>query len=122
MIPVQSHHRPESRRAGFGLVELIVALSILSIGLLALTGTAAVTQRSLIGARAMEEGTDVAALLLDSLMRVPAPATGQRIVGRSTADWVVHDDSTGTLLDLTITIADGAREHQLTFHAVHHAR
>ncbi|MBR9989778.1 MAG: prepilin-type N-terminal cleavage/methylation domain-containing protein [Gemmatimonadetes bacterium] len=107
---------------GFGLVELIVALTILSFGLLALTGAAAVSQRSFMGARAMEEGTDIAALVLDSLMREPVPASGDRNDGRSRAEWTVQEDSVSTTINLTVTVADGAREQQLTFHAVHSAR
>lgn len=122
MMGTTAGHRLECRGTGFGLVELVVALTILSIGLLALTGTAAVTQRSLMGARAMQEGTDAAALVLDSLMRVAAPTDGSRIFGRTNAEWSVQDDSVATRIHLTVSVADGARERQLTFRAVHHGK
>ncbi|HSJ30455.1 MAG TPA: prepilin-type N-terminal cleavage/methylation domain-containing protein [Longimicrobiales bacterium] len=111
-------HRP----AGFGLVEVIVALTILSIGLLALTGAAAVAQRSFIGARALQEGTDAAAAVLDSLMREPAPVDGARRVGRVDAQWAIRQDSVATNILLTVVVSDGARLRRLDFRASHHAR
>jgi prepilin-type N-terminal cleavage/methylation domain-containing protein len=118
MIPAtQSHHA-----AGFGLVELIVALTILSIGMLALTGAASVAQRSFIGARALQEGTDAAAAVLDSLMREPSPVAGTRRVGRADAQWSIGQDSVATSIFLTIRVNDGARSRRLDFHASHRAR
>lgn len=113
---------PLSRNGGFGLVELIVALTILSFGLLALTGAAAVAQRSFLGAQAMEDGTNTAALVIDSLMREPAPVAGERQEGRTRTQWVVREDSTTTTIEMTVTVSDGARLRRLTFRAVHHAR
>jgi prepilin-type N-terminal cleavage/methylation domain-containing protein len=112
----------DDRSAGFGLIELIVALMILSVGLLALTGAAAVAQRSLVGAQALEEGVDAAALVLDSLMRDPAPAAGARWAGRTRVQWSVEPDSIADMIRLTVTVRDGTRERQLTFHASHRAR
>ena len=108
--------------AGFGLVEVIVALTILSIGMLALTGAAAVAQRSFIGARALQEGTDAAAAVIDSLMREPAPANGTRQIGRVDAQWTIQQDSVATNILLTILVTDGARVRRLDFHASHQAR
>lgn len=118
MIPALQNHRP----AGFGLVEVIVALTILSIGLLALTGAAAVAQRSFIGARALQEGTDAAAAVLDSLMREPSPANGARRVGRADTQWAIRQDSVATNILLTVLVSDGAHVRRLDFHASHHAR
>ena len=111
-----------SSSSGFGLVELIVALTILSVGLLALTGAAAVAQRSFNSAQALEEGADVAAIVLDSLMREPIPAAGERTVGRTKAQWSVRTDSMAVSIHLSATVTIGARERQLTFSATHHAR
>jgi Tfp pilus assembly protein PilV len=123
VIGTSTARRPRPRgAAGFGLVELIVALTILSFGLLALTGAAAVTQRSFMGARAMEEGTEMAALVLDSLMRAPVPTTGERSIGRTRARWRVQEDSATTQIHLTVSVADGARERRLTFRALHRAK
>lgn len=105
-----------------GLVELVVALLLLAIGLLALTGAAAVAQRSLTTARALEEGAEVAAAVLDSLLREPSPLPGERTLGRTTAQWSVDADSVAVTIRLTATVATGGRERQLTFGATHHAR
>jgi prepilin-type N-terminal cleavage/methylation domain-containing protein len=110
------------RAGGFGLVELMVALMILSMGMVALTGVAAVAQRSFSAAQALEEGANAASLMLDSLMREPAPVAGQWQDGRASAQWSVWRDSTAMVIDLTVTVADGARDRQLTFRASHHAR
>ena len=118
MSSVAQHHRP----AGFGLVEVIVALTILSIGMLALTGAASVAQRSFIGARALQEGTDAAAVVLDSLMREPSPLPGTRRVGRADAQWSIGQDSVAMTIRLTIRVSDGARVRRLDFHASHGAR
>lgn len=117
MIPAM-----QNRPAGFGLVEVIVALTILSIGLLALTGAAAVAQRSFIGALALQEGTDAAAAVIDSLMREPAPVDGGRRVGRADAQWAIRQDSVATNILLTVRVGDGDRVHRLDFHASHRAR
>lgn len=109
-------------RAGFGLVELIVALLILSIGLVALTGAAAVAQRSLTGARAFEEAAETAELVLDSLMREAAPVSGERRAGRTAVHWTVLDDSIAVRIDLTVSVLDGPRERRLKFTATHRAR
>lgn len=110
------------RRPGFGLVELIVALLILSIGLVALTGAAAVAQRSLTGARSHEAAAETAALVLDSLMREAAPEPGERRHGPAVARWGIREDSTAVRIDLTISVLDGPRARRLTFSAIHHAR
>lgn len=113
--------RPAHGRSGFGLIELVVALMILSIGLLALTGAAAVAQRSLNTAQALEEGADIAEVVLDSLLREPAPAAGDRTVGRTKTQWTIHPDSTAVTIHLTATVIAGAATRQITFRAIHHA-
>ncbi|HSK19351.1 MAG TPA: prepilin-type N-terminal cleavage/methylation domain-containing protein [Longimicrobiales bacterium] len=118
MISATQNRHP----AGFGLVELIVALTILSIGMLALTGAASVAQRSFIGARALQEGTDAAAALLDSLMSETSPVAGTRRVGRADAQWSIGRDSVATNILLTIRVNDGASIRRLDFHASHRAR
>src|SRR5690606_7292961 len=104
------------------LIELIVALTILSVGLLGLTGVAAVAHRSFISATALEQGADAAALVIDSLMNVPGPVAGERRIGRAVARWTVSVDSTIVRLDVAITVSDGARAQRMDFHAVHSPR
>lgn len=110
------------RYAGFGLVELIVALLILSVGLVALTGAAAVAQRSLAGARASEEAADLVELMLDSLMGEAAPVSGARREGPATVQWTVREDSAAVRIDLDVMVLDGPRQRRLAFTSTHHAR
>jgi prepilin-type N-terminal cleavage/methylation domain-containing protein len=110
------------RQPGFSLVELVVAMTILTISLVGLAGAAAVAHRSFIGAGALEHGIDAAAFVLDSLMREPAPTDGERRSGSATARWTVVADSIATGIRLTVRVADGDRARELSFHATHHAK
>jgi prepilin-type N-terminal cleavage/methylation domain-containing protein len=78
-----------SLRAGFSLVELVVALTLLSVGLIALAGSAAVAQRAFAGAAAMELSLRAAAEVVDSLFHVPAPSAGSRTIGHVDVTWIV---------------------------------
>ncbi|HEX6135802.1 MAG TPA: prepilin-type N-terminal cleavage/methylation domain-containing protein [Longimicrobiales bacterium] len=109
-------------RAGFSLVELIVALTILAVTLLGLAGAAAVAHRSFLAAAAVERGTDAAALVLDSLLREPAPVSGTRSDPRAVLRWTIRDDSVGTHIDLLLDVPDGPRTRTLAFSALHHVR
>lgn len=111
-----------SGQHGFSLVELVVALTLLTISLVGLAGAAAVAQRSFIGAEAMERGTDAAALVLDSLMREHDPQDGARRIGAAAARWTVVHDSVATAILLTVRIDDGGRMRELSFRATHHAK
>lgn len=108
--------------AGFSLIELIVALTILSITLLGLAGAAAVAYRSFTDAEVIEHATEAAAAVLDSLLREPAPRGGVREEPGRRMQWQVREDSLFMHIDLTITVPLGAKERVLTFTAVHHAR
>lgn len=110
------------RQQGFSLVELVVAMTILTIGLVGLAGAAAVAHRSFIEAAALEHGIDAAAFVLDSLIREPTPADGERHLGAAFARWTVAADSIATGITLTIRVADGERERELSFYATHHAK
>jgi prepilin-type N-terminal cleavage/methylation domain-containing protein len=111
-----------SGQHGFSLVELVVAMTLLTISLVGLAGAAAVAQRSFSGAEAMEKGTDAAALVLDSLMREDTPADGARRIGAVAARWSVVQDSVATAISLTIRIDDRGRARELSFYATHHAK
>jgi prepilin-type N-terminal cleavage/methylation domain-containing protein len=111
-----------SGQQGFSLVELVVAMTLLTISLVGLAGAAAVAQRTFSGTEAMEMGTDAAALVLDSLMREHAPADGARRIGAAAARWSVVHDSVATAISLTISIDDGGRARELSFYATHHAK
>lgn len=111
-----------TRSEGFGLVELVVGLTILSVALLGLAGAAAVAHRSFIGAEALEQATDAAAMVLDSLMREETPVDGERRHGSAVVRWVVRQDSASTKIALSVDVAEGARTRRLTFDATHRVR
>jgi prepilin-type N-terminal cleavage/methylation domain-containing protein len=104
-------------RHGFGLVELLVALTVLAVALVGLAGTAVYAHRSFVTAEAIEDGAAAAAAVLDSLVRVPAPVDSARRDGRVTLRWTITPDSSGADIRLAVDIADGARVQRLTFHA-----
>lgn len=108
-----------SARAGASLIELIVAMTVFTIGLLGLAAVAAVAQRSFTTAAAIERGADAAAYVMDSLLRVPAPASGELAFGDIHIHWLIAYDSTAIDVRLTAAVP-GARAY--TYQTVHSAR
>jgi len=99
-----------SMRAGFGLIELIVALLLISIGVLGLAGTAIVAQRSFNEAALRERSARAAAAVLDSLLHDAAPADGVRIAPGLSLAWSVSQGDGLTHVQLTVTHAGGAQQ------------
>jgi prepilin-type N-terminal cleavage/methylation domain-containing protein len=108
---------PAPARPGFSLVELIVALTILAVGLLALAGTAVVAQRTLASADATERAARAAALVIDSLFVHDAPTSGRRAVYGTDVRWAVS--SSGQQLEITtdIFVLDGHSTRHFRFHS-----
>ena len=75
-----------------GLIELIVAMTILSVGVLGLAGAATFAQRSFASAEAIELGAEAAAEVIDSLLREPRPVTGARQIGIAHVSWTVRSE------------------------------
>jgi prepilin-type N-terminal cleavage/methylation domain-containing protein len=102
-------------QAGFGLVELIVAMLLLSVGVLGLVAASAFAQQSLNAADATTRATNVAAALADSLLRsssaAGAAATGERAVGNLLVRWSVEADSALVLVRVEVDVPEprGAR-------------
>ena len=117
-------------RAGMSLVELVVALTVLAIGVLGLVGAAAVAHRAFTSADGLERATRAASVVIDSLMREPEPSAGERIVDGLTVAWAAHpmDPSRPALVridvDVTPDVAlDGSGARQsMTWQVVHNAR
>ena len=107
-------------RAAFGLVELIVAMTLLAVGVLGLAAVALVAHRSFATADALERTGMAAAAVIDSLLREPAPVAGERTVYDARVHWTVNADreSSGAI-DVTVEVTDGARRHSTRFHAFH---
>jgi prepilin-type N-terminal cleavage/methylation domain-containing protein len=110
---VAAHAAPPSLRAGFSLVELIVALALLSVAMIALAGTAAVAQRFFADAAAMDRGVRAAAEVIDSLGHVPAPVSGRRTIDGVRVEWNVGQDE--QILRIDVTAADERTGAAITF-------
>jgi Tfp pilus assembly protein PilV len=109
-------------RAGLSLVELVVALLILSMGLVALAGAAATAQRAMARAAAIERITRDAAFVIDSLTALTQPADGQRVADGVSLRWTITADGAGSRIDAEARAFDGVREVELHFHGRHAPR
>jgi prepilin-type N-terminal cleavage/methylation domain-containing protein len=105
-------------RAGYSLVEVLVALTLLAVGAL---GAAAATQAALAALRHAEAHHDavtLAAVVLDSLRQSHAPLDGSRVEGRYLLSWSVSGDGAAEIL-LAVEFPDGAARRRLEFAALH---
>ena len=91
-------------RTGFALAEVVVALVILTMGLLALAGSAVVAARTLAAAAELEDAVAVAEGVADSLLSMgyAGPDSARLDVG-----WVRW--SAGPTGDVTVEVANGGR-------------
>ena len=77
----------ERARAGYSLVEVIVALVMLAVGLLGSAGLVVVAGRSVAEALRMEAALTVAEGVADSLAQLGWSASGQRREGAFVVSW-----------------------------------
>jgi Tfp pilus assembly protein PilV len=104
---------------GTSLVEVVVALTIFTVGLLGLAGVAALAQRSLRAAAALERGTDLAAEVLDSLVREPLPRAGARRLDADVAmSWTVDHEDSVVRIRAVVTAAAGVHAFTVSHGAV----
>lgn len=98
-------------RGGFTLLEVVVALLVLEVAVLAAAGTLEVASRTL----AVAEGTERAVLeaegVLDSLAGVGGAVSGTRAFPGGDVTWTV--DTAGVVV-LRVDGPDGAPRFQLT--------
>jgi prepilin-type N-terminal cleavage/methylation domain-containing protein len=104
-------------RRGFGLVELIVALTVFAIGILGLAGAAVLAHRSFNEADGIERATRLAEILLDSLVRADAAADGEVREPGVAARWTVAEDSAIAVITLRVELSGGAGTRELEFSA-----
>ena len=110
-------------KRGFGLIEVIVALTLLGVALLGVAGTTTLAARMMREAQADEHATLEAMQVLDSLMQVDTPRTGQRQSGRIALTWTVSTDSTGlNTIDLSLRYSNGGVLRTTSFHALSNLR
>lgn len=101
-------------RAGFTLVEVLMALTILSIGLLAIAGLAATSLRAVRGGAAQTRAAAAAASRFDSLASVPcdhiAASTSTAVVSRVDSSrgvrekWSAQRVNNGNMVRVTDTL------------------
>jgi prepilin-type N-terminal cleavage/methylation domain-containing protein len=89
-------------RYGFSLVELIVALTVLSVAVLGLAAAGTTAQRAFSAADAEDRAVRAAAAVLDSLGREAAPAAGSRELFGTVVSWEAA--TTPHRLELTATV------------------
>lgn len=97
-------------RDGFGVAEALVALTVLSAGVLAVTAVASMAARHLTMAEEERGAARLAAWLADSLAVHPAPADGVHEAVPIGARWHLTEAEAGTRLVLEVGRA-GAAPH-----------
>jgi prepilin-type N-terminal cleavage/methylation domain-containing protein len=104
------------KRSGFALIEVIVALTLLSVGLLGVAGSAVLATRLLHEGDASEQALSAALPVLDSLSLLRAPAAGSQQAGNVRLVWGVSTDSVGiSTIDLTLTYLNGSALRSTSF-------
>jgi hypothetical protein len=85
-------------KTGFSLVELVLALLVFQIGLLATAGMVLLAQRSLLRAELTVRATLASDLVADSLEEVGEASTGRRGYAWGEIAWTPASDEIGGLL------------------------
>jgi prepilin-type N-terminal cleavage/methylation domain-containing protein len=86
------------KRVGFSLVEVIVAMTLLSVGMLAVAGSAFMAMRLQTEAARMEDATTRARAVLDSVVVHHIVGSGQVAHAHFTIEW------SGTVDDAVVTV------------------
>ncbi|MEJ7810581.1 MAG: prepilin-type N-terminal cleavage/methylation domain-containing protein [Gemmatimonadaceae bacterium] len=98
---------PRDRR-GFSIIELMAAVIILSIGVLALVGTSTLVSRMLGRARMQTEAATLAQTRFETLRGGRCPVTSGSTTGTKTTEkWILNStiSSTMRLYDVTDTVS-----------------
>ena len=102
------------KRAGFTIVEVIVALTLLSIGLLAVASSAGSAALLLRRSELQEEAAFVAAQVLDSLAVTADPASGVQTRGAFQLEWTVTRELRTLTISLTVRAPGERTARQFT--------
>jgi len=117
------------REQGFTLLEIMIAISILSIGLLAVASLQITSIRGNAFASGVTEGTTLAADRIEKLLALPythadlvaGTHTDPNPPNRYAVTWQVTDDSpviNTKTIDLTVTWADHGIQKSVTMHRI----
>ncbi len=112
--------RAARARAGFTLIEVIVALVVFAVGVLGAMATATLAAKHLREAHGRQSAVLAAAAVLDSLTQSPTPPeAGERRDGRHRIRWTTNGHGTMSSVALVVEYPDGTRLRTLRFETVH---
>lgn len=103
-------------RMGHSLVELLVALTVLGVGLGSVSAANVFAMRSTNDALLRERAVVLAAATLDSLTALPVPAGGTRHVSGIRMEWLVDASTDGGDIHLSAW-PEGSRRWTERLHA-----
>lgn len=105
---MNDRHFSRDPRAGFSLVEVVVALVILAVGVLGLAGTTAVVVRQVTLSNVTTERATALQTVVERLRATPyyTVAAGSETVGLFTAHWTVTEVDQSKLLEI-VTVGPG---------------
>jgi prepilin-type N-terminal cleavage/methylation domain-containing protein len=109
-----------NRTRGFTLVELVVATLVLTVGVLALAGTAAAVSRMVGWGQRMGGSAVVAAARLEQLRSGGCPplGSGRDSAGRYRLQWSVTTSGVLSTVALTVSYPNGIADRSDRFEAV----
>lgn len=125
---------PRTPPAGFTLVEVLVALTLLSVGLLAIAGLTATAAATVRGGGAQTRAAAVAQSRFDSLASVPcaliaaAAGSGTGVAGGTasargvTETWTARLEQNGNMVRVTNTLTVPGRARSYAFVSVRACR
>lgn len=99
---------PHFSRSGFSLVECVVAMLLLSVGVLGLASAGVTAMRALSGVDRAHLAAVHARGVLDSLVLLERPSSGMQLRDGLRLDWQVTASVVGSRIDLTVR--DGASQ------------
>ena len=102
-------------RRGFSLVEVVVALCLLSVGLLAAAATGNLAASWMRRAEAEQDAVTMASQVMDSLLAEADVASGELVAGRIALRWTAAGAGGLTRIDLAVTYPDGQALRTLEF-------
>ena len=107
LIPRAGRAAEAKSRAGFTLVELLVAMIIFAVGILGLAATAGSVTRMMGGARRQTIAAQVAQSRIERLRAAPCTALtgGTETVRGITSTWTVQSVTRGVNITETVTFA-----------------